>query len=130
MTPEPEEGDDRLRIDRWLWCTRFYRSRSDARRAVAGGQVHVNGARVKPSRALRPGDILQLTRGLQRLAVTVKSIPLRRGPAPEAAAHYLLEVLEDRRPGPGIRGPAPAPESRPGKRDRRRLRALSGKGSG
>jgi ribosome-associated heat shock protein Hsp15 len=78
-----------VRIDKWLWCTRFFKSRAQATDAVAGGHVHVNGERVKPSRILRVDDRLEITRDELRIEVMVQGMPARRGPAPEARAHYV-----------------------------------------
>ena len=85
-------ADETLRIDRWLWCARFYKSRAQAAEAVSGGRVHVNGARVKSSRPLRIGDRVVLSRDGRDLEFDVRAIPARRGPAPEARA--WLEGLE------------------------------------
>jgi ribosome-associated heat shock protein Hsp15 len=85
-----DSGSDRLRIDRWLWCARFFKSRSAAAEAVRGGHVRLNGQRVKPAHAVRIGDALQIVHrhGPER-DVAVVVIPQRRGPAPEAAASYV-----------------------------------------
>jgi len=80
---------DTLRIDRWLWCARFYKTRSVAADAVKGGHVKVNGQRVKPAREVKIGDVLVITLGDVEREVTVAGIPLRRGPAPEAATCYV-----------------------------------------
>jgi ribosome-associated heat shock protein Hsp15 len=79
---------DRLRVDRWLWCVRLFKSRSQASAAVSGGRVHVNGERVKPARAIRVGDHLVVSQGGRDLELDVRAIPTRRGPAPEARACY------------------------------------------
>lgn len=76
------------RVDRWLWAARFFKTRSVARTAVAGGHVHVNGARVKPSRALKPGDELTIRKGELAWTVIVKALAERRGPVTEAMALY------------------------------------------
>ena len=77
-----------LRIDRWLWCTRFYKSRGLAADAVKAGHVRLNGQRAKPAREVRSGDKLVIVRGLLEQEVVVMAIPARRGPAPEAAGCY------------------------------------------
>jgi ribosome-associated heat shock protein Hsp15 len=81
-------GADRLRVDRWLWCVRLFKSRSQASAAVSGGRVHLNGERVKPARAIRVGDQLAVSLGGRDLELGVRAIPTRRGPAPEARACY------------------------------------------
>lgn len=87
-----EESDeaDRLRVDRWLWCARFFKSRSAAAEAVRGGHVRLNGQRVKPAHPVKIGDALQVasSKGAER-DVAIAVIPKRRGPAPEAAASYV-----------------------------------------
>lgn len=123
------EDDDKggLRIDKWLWFARFFKSRSAATDAVAGGRVHVGGERVKPSREIRPGDQLTITREELRFEVIVAGIPSRRGPAAEAATHYSetpqsIAAREIRREQ--SRHAPPAPEGRPDKHARRALRDL------
>ena len=116
-----------LRIDKWLWCTRFYKSRSQATTAVAGGLVHVNGERVKPSRAVNVDDRIEITRDELRFEVVIRSLPVRRGPAPEARSHYVetdasIAAREQRRER--ARLAPPAPEGRPDKHARRILRDL------
>ena len=116
-----------LRIDKWLWCTRFYKSRSQATTAVAGGLVHVNGERVKPSRAVHLDDRIEITRDELRFEVVILGLPVRRGPAPEARSHYVetdasVAAREQRRER--ARLAPPAPEGRPDKHARRILRDL------
>lgn len=117
-------GRPGLRVDKWLWCARFFRTRGLAQAAVEGGHVQVNDDRVKPSRHLRVGDRLRIRRGQETMDVEVIAIPARRGPAEEARACYResgeseasrLHARELRRLAP--RGPA----RRPDKRDRREL---------
>ncbi len=120
----------RARIDRWLWCARFYRSRALASRAVAGGKVHVNGERVKPSRSIVAGDRLSITHGPLELELIVALLPERRGPAAEAGRSYeetpaSIARREKLREQHALAAAfAPRPRSRPHKRDRRRLRQL------
>ena len=116
-----------LRIDKWLWCARFYKSRSQATAAVAGGLVHVNGERVKPSRAVHVDDRIEITRDESRVELVICGLPVRRGPAPEARTHYLeteasvaaRELQRER-----ARLAPPAPDGRPDKHARRMLRDL------
>ena len=74
--PEPTESG--LRIDKWLWCARFFKSRSQATAAVAGGLVHVNGERVKPSRPVHVVDRIEITREELRFEVVICGLPARR----------------------------------------------------
>lgn len=128
MTDERDDAGDRLRVDRWLWCARFFKSRSAAADAVRGGHVRLNGQRVKPAHAVKVGDALQLTmpQGFDR-DVAIAAIPLRRGPAREAAASYVetpesiergLRAAEERA---AHRAYAPPTAGRPDKRTRRLL---------
>jgi len=77
---------ERLRVDKWLWAARFYKTRSAATEAVLGGHVHVNGARVKPARDLVVGDRLEIRRREQRWTIVVAGLAERRGPASVAGA--------------------------------------------
>lgn len=80
-----EEG---VRVDRWLWAARFFKTRGLAADAIAGGRVEVNGAKAKPSRNVRPGDQVRLRLGPYEHLVTVRALSVRRGPASEAATLY------------------------------------------
>jgi len=116
-----------LRIDKWLWCARFFKSRSQATAAVAGGLVHVNGERVKPSRAVHVDDRIEITRDELRFEVLIRGLPARRGPAPEARSHYVeteasIAAREQQRERSRLA--PPAPEGRPDKHARRLLRDL------
>ena len=119
-----------VRVDKWLWAARFFKTRSAASQAVLGGRVHVDGTRVKPSKELRVGDVVEITLAGLRRTVEVTGLADRRGPAGVAAALYA-ETPEsiaagerhaaDRRlarPLGADLGP------RPTKLDRRRLEAL------
>jgi ribosome-associated heat shock protein Hsp15 len=121
---------DEARIDRWLWAARFYKTRTAATDAVAGGRVHLNGARVKPAKDVRPGDTLEVTIGDTRRAVVVVAVAERRGPA------SLAQSLYEETPGSIARREQRAADrrfarplgadlgARPTKQDRRRLEAL------
>jgi ribosome-associated heat shock protein Hsp15 len=118
----------RLRIDRWLWCARFYKTRSAAAQAVRAAHVRVNGGRTKPAHEVVPGDRLSITCRARTFEITVTSIPSRRGPVVEAAGLYeedpesierrRLSELRERAEG-RVRAPTPG---RPDKRTRRLLR--------
>jgi len=122
-----------LRIDKWLWCARFFKSRSLAQEAVEGGHVQVNGERVKASRQVRVGDRLRITRERERFEVEVIGIPERRGPAAEARTHYV-ESAESEAARAAVREfnrlTAPVSSGRPDKRERRELLdVFKGRGS-
>ena len=87
-TEGAEGGGTSLRIDRWLWCTRLFKSRTLAAEAVAGGKVHLNGQRVKPAHPVRVGDTLTLSRPGYAFECEVLRLPDRRGSAPMAQACY------------------------------------------
>ncbi len=110
---------DRLRIDKWLWFARFYKTRGLAATTVGAGHVRVNGDKVhKPAHTLRPGDVLTLPQGDRIRVVRVLAMGNRRGPAPEAQTLYedLTEVKDVLPPAPQYEG-----QGRPTKRDRRMI---------
>ena len=120
---------DRVRLDKWLWAARLFKTRSLAAEAVERGRVGVNGQAVKPARELRPGDTLRLRLdgGVQRTLV-VKALATVRGPAPVAQALYeeTADSLAERQRAAEARRLAPEPaqtleQGRPTKRDRRDL---------
>lgn len=119
--------DQPVRIDRWLWAARLVKTRPLAAEAVKGGRVHVNGAAVKPSRDVKPGDELEVTIGTLRRTVIVRATAVRRGPAPEAQLLYeeTADSIAERERRAAERRlaaqAAPEPGGRPTKRDRRRL---------
>lgn len=110
-----------MRVDKWLWAARVYRTRSLAQQACDGGKVDVNGQAAKPSRALRVGDRLRVTLGEWRRELVVAALAERRGPAPEAQALY--QDLSPPPPPRALRPAAPVVRSRglgrPTKRERR-----------
>lgn len=130
--PDTEPATPSLRVDKWLWCARFFRSRGLAQEAVEGGHVQVNGERVKASRPVKVGDRLRITRERERYEVEVTGIPVRRGPATEARQHYL-ESAESEAARAHAREldrlSAPTSSGRPDKRERRDLlRTVKGRG--
>jgi ribosome-associated heat shock protein Hsp15 len=117
-----------IRIDRWLWAARFFKSRGLAAEAVTGGRVHVGGRRVKPSREVRPGDELEVSIGDARISLVVRGTAPRRGPARDAALLYEETAASaERRARQAaerrLAGPSSPAGPRPTKRDRRRLDA-------
>ena len=121
--------EGRVRIDKWLWAARFFKTRSLATEAVAGGRVHVEGQRVKPARDVRLGERVQVTLGESTLTVVVRALADRRGPAAQAALLYdeTAESRERRERERDLHRLAPPPgadlRGRPSKRDRRRIEA-------
>jgi ribosome-associated heat shock protein Hsp15 len=77
-----------MRIDKWLWVARFYKTRALATDAIKGGKVHHNGSRIKPSRQLAAGDTLSIQKGPYRFTITVEQLSRQRRPAAEARALY------------------------------------------
>ena len=123
----PAEASDilRVRLDKWLWAARFYKTRALAHEAIEGGRVRLEGERVKPSREVRVCDVLTLHLNDLEWVVAVRKLSERRGPASEARELYAeteaslatrLQAIEQRRlavePGTSIRG-------RPSKKDMR-----------
>jgi len=83
-----EGGMDSVRLDKWLWAARFFKTRSLATEAVAGGKVDVNGDRAKPAKAIKPGDEVRLRVGPYEHILIVRELGERRGPASLAATLY------------------------------------------
>jgi ribosome-associated heat shock protein Hsp15 len=120
-----------VRLDKWLWAARFFKTRGMAQQAIKGGKVEINGASPKASRLVRVGDRLEITKGALRFEVTVDAIGQRRVSAPLAQAMYTetersraeRERRAELRRMDADGGIAPA--RRPDKRERRRLRAFN-----
>jgi ribosome-associated heat shock protein Hsp15 len=122
-----------MRIDRWLFFVRLFKSRSLASEAVSGGRVHLNAERVKPAHVVRIGDQIAFSRGTVAFDCEVTGLPLRRGPAPQAAACYReseasvarrAQFAERMRTATAF---APRPDNRPDKHERRELRRIRGR---
>jgi len=133
-TEGAEGGGTSLRIDRWLWCTRMFKSRTLAADAVAGGKVHLNGQRVKPAHAVRVGDTLTLSRPGYAFECQVLKLPDRRGSAPVAQACYAetdeaRAAREKHTENARLVSAFAQPRSldRPDKHGRRELRRLRGR---
>ena len=119
--------DSPVRLDKWLWAARFFKTRSVAREAVSGGKVQLNGNRAKPGRSVSIGDELRINRGEEEYTITIAEISTSRGPASVARSLYneseesqakREQRLEDRRLA---REQDAGRERRPDKRQRRKL---------
>jgi ribosome-associated heat shock protein Hsp15 len=121
---------DQVRIDKWLWAARFFKTRALATKAVLTGRVQVNGDRVKPSRLVRAGEVVEVARSREQWTVAVTAVSDRRGPA--SVAQTLYSETPDSRAKREQRALEPRPARTPGddlgarptKRARRRLDAL------
>lgn len=121
-----------MRLDKWLWAARFFKTRSLATQAVNGGRVHLDGERTKPSKELRPGSTLKITRGELTYVVIVRDVSDRRGPASTARLLYeeTPESVAARERMIAFLKATALPDDRtgrPSKRDRRRLDKLKGR---
>jgi ribosome-associated heat shock protein Hsp15 len=121
-----------MRLDKWLWAARFYKTRSLAQQAIAGSRVKVNGERVKPSHDLKTGDSLSIRVGEYEWAVVVKGLSERRGPAVQARLLYEETTASraERERRMDIRRFSPEPaasiKGRPTKKNRRDLEDWTG----
>lgn len=120
---------EEVRLDKWLWAARFFKTRSVAQQAIRGGKVEVNRHRAKPARGVQVGDQLEITKGEVRFRVRVDAVSDRRGPATQAQTLYTEtedsvrareEAVERRRLERMAGGGAP--DQRPDKRQRRQIR--------
>ena len=121
---------DEVRIDKWLWAARFYKTRSLAQQQVEGGKVQLNGQRVKPSKGVRPGMTIQLRQGNDDKTVIVTALAEKRSSASNAALLYeeTAESIRNREAAAAERKAdavsAPRSDYRPQKRDRRAMEKL------
>jgi ribosome-associated heat shock protein Hsp15 len=129
-----DQTNEPIRIDKWLWAARFFKTRALAAAAVTGGKIEVNGAHAKPSRILRRGDQLGIRRGLHEWTVIVKGVAGIRGPAPEAQLLYE-ETEESVRKREAVaaqlkleRPPEFDTPGRPSKKDRRAVLRFTKRG--
>ena len=128
MMTNREKQETAVRLDKWLWAARFFKTRSLASKAVSGGHVHLNSKRVKPSRIVQGGEQLRIKRGTEEYTVNILALSDRRGPAKVAQTLYeeteesrvqREQAREQRRL---IKAPAVRPEGKPDKHDRRKIR--------
>jgi ribosome-associated heat shock protein Hsp15 len=127
-------SDEKVRIDKWLWAARFFKTRALATAAVNGGKVHSEGQRVRPSRAVKINDIYDIQRGFERYQVVVQELSERRGPAKVAQTLYLETESSIQKRGKEAEQrklaqmQRPVFDHRPNKKERRKIRDLTGKG--
>ena len=125
-TSDPQSSG--VRIDRWLWAARFFKTRSLAKAAIEGGKVQLDGQRTKPAKEVRVGQSLEVRRGDSVFVVTVKALAEQRGPAPVAQALYeeTMTSIEARQARAATRRMERAglrvPSVKPNKKQRRDLR--------
>ena len=128
------QSPDNMRLDKWLWAARFFKTRKLACEAISGGKVHLHGQRTKPGRGVKPGSLLRIHKGALEWNIEVLIIPKQRRPACEARSFYSEDaasvsrreaVIEQQRL---LRAAAPSrPTGRPGKRDRRLIHRFKNK---
>ncbi len=134
MTESGKEAQGSMRLDKWLWAARFFKTRNLAAEAINGGKVHLNGKRTKPGREVKPGSKLLIHKGSFEWDITVEVIPKQRRPASEAKLFYSekeesiklrQQLTEEQRQ---LRaGATHSDKGRPTKRDRRQLDRFFGK---
>lgn len=118
---------DKVRIDKWLWAARFFKTRSIAKQAIDGGKVHCNGQRIKPSKEIEVGVRLRIRQGFDEKEVEVVALSDKRRGAPEAILLYneTPESQEKRQAEAAqrkvLRGIIGQPEHRPTKKQRRQI---------
>ena len=126
-------SEKKIRIDKWLWAARFFKTRSMAASAVNGGKVHVNGCRVKSSKLVQIEDKLEITRNQLHTVITVLVISDKRGPASQAQLLYRetpesiqkRELFSQQRKL--LNAGTPVSKGKPDKHQRKKLRQASGK---
>jgi len=133
MSAHTENGNTELRLDKWLWAARFFKTRQLAVAAITGGKVQVNGQRTKPGKTVQAGTRLIIHKGALEWDLVVESISRQRRPASESALFYMeseasrlrrqVLVRERRERGDPVRGA----RGRPNKRDRRMIQRFTRK---
>ena len=121
---------EKLRLDKWLWAARFYKTRSLAKAAIEGGKVHLNGARVKVSREIAVGEKLQIRQGWDEKTIVITALSDQRRGAPEAAELYsetpssLAKREADAAARKAAGGMIDRPAKRPTKKQRRQIHSF------
>ncbi|QHF30831.1 RNA-binding S4 domain-containing protein [Pseudomonas sp. R32] len=128
MAQKPEE-DDKVRLDKWLWAARFYKTRALAKAAIESGKVHCRGERCKPGKDPRVGDEFVLRTGFDERTVVVKALSVVRRGAPEAQALYeeTAQSIARREQAAAMRKAGAlgvSTDGRPTKKQRRQLHQL------
>ncbi len=116
--------NEAIRLDKWLWAARFYKTRSLARSMVDGGKVHYNGQRTKPSKAVEIGATITLRQGQEEKTIIVEKISSQRRGAPEAQTLYTeteqsIAKRENQAMLRKLNATSPSPDHRPDKKQRR-----------
>jgi ribosome-associated heat shock protein Hsp15 len=130
VKPGTQSDSPALRLDKWLWACRFYKTRSVAKEMIEGGKVHYNGQRCKASRTVEPGATVRLTQGTDEKVVIVLGLSEKRLAAPLAQTLYeeTPDSVEQRLKRAELRKTnslfAPHPDSKPDKKERRKLLLL------
>ena len=120
-------NSEKIRLDKWLWAARFYKTRNIAKEAIDGGKVHLNGQRCKPGKEPKVGDTIKLRTGWDERTVLVKALSTKRQQAALAQQLYeeTTQSLQAREAAAAqrkaLRGAQPKPEQRPDKKQRREL---------
>ena len=130
MAQKPEE-DDKVRLDKWLWAARFYKTRALAKAAIESGKVHCRGERCKPGKEPRVGDEFVLRMGFDERTVVVKALSVVRRGAPEAQTLYeeTEESVRRREQAAAMRkagATGVTTDGRPNKKQRRQIYRLHG----
>lgn len=129
-----ENRPEVVRLDKWLWAARFFKTRSLATKAATGGKIFLNGQRCKASKAVCPGDELRIHKGQLEFTVVIRELSGHRGPASVAQTLYCetdesLQQREEKRKERSLfYAGQTMPAKRPGKRDRRKIKAFIRKG--
>lgn len=126
-----DKENSSVRIDKWLWAARFFKTRSIAAKAVNGGKVHLNGNRVKAARSVAINDQMVISKGTLEFHITVLGVSQYRRPAKEAQLLYIEseESIKAREEQRDLRRMANAgyfaPSTKPSKRDRRKIKSFT-----
>lgn len=128
-TGESTRSDNkpRVRLDKWLWAARFYKTRAIAKEMIEGGKIRYNGQRIKPGKEVSPGATIILRQGPDEKTIIVKGVAEKRGGAPQAALLYeeTEESIAKRQADKAMRKSVaiskPEPQSRPNKKQRRQI---------